>query len=52
MSGISMAGKDVERRYTARVYYLERNTIHIAIFWDTRTHYQVITIRVPQQIHA
>ncbi len=34
---------DVERRYTACVYYLERYTFHVAISWNTETHYQVTT---------
>ncbi len=47
---------DVERRYTARLYYLQRYisgvTVHVAISWDTKTHYQVITIRVSQHNHG
>ena len=46
--------KNVERRYTACVYYLQRDsvTVHVAISWDTLTHYQVITIRVSQHNHV
>ena len=45
-SGLAVAGKDVEKCYIARVYYLERNTVHVGISWDILTHSQVITIRV------
>ena len=49
---ICAAGNDdVEKCYTARVYYLERYTIHVGISWNIKAHYQVITIRVPQHIH-
>ena len=51
-SSYAVTGKNVERRYTARVYYPERNTVHVAISWDTEIHYQVITIGVPQHIHV
>ncbi len=44
-SGIAVAGKNVERYYTACLYYLERSNsavpFHIAISWDVKTHYMV-----------
>ncbi len=51
-SGIAAAGKNVEKCYTARVYYLERNTVHVGISWNTLTHLQVITIRVSTSTYS
>ncbi len=52
-SGLAVAAKkDVAKCYIARVYYLERNIVHVGILLDILTHSQVITIRVSTSTHS
>ncbi len=45
-SGLAVTGADVEKRYTASLYYLQRfkytTTFHVVLSWNEETHLSVI----------
>ncbi len=40
-SGLAVAGENVDRLYTASLYYLQDMNFHIALSWNTSTHHTV-----------